>query len=256
MIFRSSLTTIFIRNKRWIATLVFLSQSVFAANAADEKLWAAGEVHDGDGDALLYREYHLSPADNEPPTRVEYRTDDGELFAEKTLDHSRSTTAPAIDFRDHRRGTRIVTRYPDDNDSDRLEMVYYPSGDSQPKRETFDTDSLIVDAGFDPFVQLHWERLLDGERVVAEFLVPSRNDTVRVGISAVDTDRCDTAIRELHCLEVRPAGALRMFSWFVDPIRLGYQTQPLRLMFFHGQGNIPDDSGEARQVRIQYEYAD
>lgn len=222
--------------------------------AAEPELLAVGEVRDDDGETLLYRERHLAPSAGGLPTRVEYRMPGGELFAEKTLDYSRSSTAPAIDFRDHRRDARIVTRYPDASNPGRLELVYHPPGDEAPEREMFRTDSLIVDAGFDAFIRQHWERLLDGDRITAEFLVATRTDAVRVGLTEVDTDRCQIAMEDIHCLEARPAGALRLFSWFVEPVRLAYHPEPLRLVFYHGRGNIPDASGDERQVRIHYEY--
>jgi hypothetical protein len=233
--------------------LSLIPSMALSAQADEPALLVVGEAYDNDGGTLLYREYHMAPSDRGMPTRVEYRTEDGEVFAEKNLDYSRSRTAPAIDFRDHRRDLRIVTRYPDDSGS-RLEMVYYPSGDEEPERDTFDTDSLIVDAGFDAFIRQHWVQLLDGERLVAEFLVPSRNDTVRVGFTEVDRGRCETDIEDVHCLEVNPAGTLRLLSWFVDPIRVAYRPQPRLLMFYHGRSNIPEASGDDRQVRIHYEH--
>lgn len=240
----------------YLALLTLPAPAVLSAPDGAPQTWVAlGEAYDEDGEELLYREYHLQPQeDGLPlPTRVEYRTVDGELFAEKALDFSRSRIAPAMDFRDLRRDLRMVTRYPEDHD-DRLELVYHPADDDSPERDTFDTESLIVDAGFDPFVRQHWERLLDGERIVADFLVASRQDVVRVAFTEVDREECETPAEGIHCLEVSPAGTLRLFSWFVDPILIAYHPEPLRLVFFHGRGNIPDADGDPRQVRIRYEY--
>ncbi|MGM0631856.1 MAG: hypothetical protein ACQETO_01645 [Pseudomonadota bacterium] len=241
-----------------LLTLLLMSASLIAsAEDGDRELvpWARGEVRNEDG-TLLYREFHLAPEHDARPVRVEYRAEDGgdALFAEKTLDYSVSATAPAMDFVDRRRNLRIVTRYPDPSEPGRLQLAYYPERDGEPERDTFDTDSLIVDAGFDPYIQQHWDRLVDDERIVARFLVPSRSDTVRMSLQQVDTDRCETPVDDIRCFEVRPAGALRLVGWFVDPIRLAYTAEPRRLVLYHGQGNIPDESGDPRQVRIHYEY--
>lgn len=226
-----------------------------AADDADLVEWAVGAVQDGDGEQLLYREHHLAPSQNALPTRVVYRDTDGTVFAEKSLDHSMSTVAPAMDFRDHRRDVRIVTRYPEEAGGKEIELLYYGKGREEARRERFDTDSLIVDAGFDPFVRERWQRLVDdSERIVAEFLVPSRADTVRVGIDQVDRDRCRTGRENLLCFEVGAAGALRLVSWFIDPIRLGYDADSRQLVFYDGRGNIPDASGEQRSIRIEYRY--
>lgn len=236
------------------ALCLLTPSAALSADSGSLERWALGEVRAREGGSLLYREHHLAPPSGGLPSRVEYRRENGELFAEKTLDHSRSRTAPAIDFRDHRRDVRIVTRYPEGSDTGQLQMAYYPPGDEEPRRKMFETDSLIVDAGFDPFVQQHWKRLLDGERIVADFLVPSRQDTIKVGITKVDKEQCRTAVEGIHCMKVSPAGALRLFSWFVEPIYLAYHPQPLRLVLYQGRGNIPDASGDSRQVRIQYDY--
>lgn len=217
--------------------------------------WAIGAVRNGDDGQLLYHEHHLAPSRDALPTRVVYRAPDDEVFAEKSLDHSQSTEAPAMDFRDHRRDVRIVTYYPEDAGGDEIEMLYQEEGNGEPRRQRFDTDSLIVDAGFDPFVRERWQRLVDeSQRIVANFLVPSRNDTVRIGIEQVRRDRCETDRGNLLCFEVGAAGALRLVSWFIDPIRLGYDAETRRLVFYHGRGNIPDASGEQRSIRIDYRY--
>jgi len=250
--FRNSRTAV------WPVVLLLAATSAQHAHGGNDSgliPWARGEVRSVEDDSLLYREHHRAASpDAQLPARVEYRSAEGRLLAEKMLDYSVSETAPALEFIDHRRDVRITTRYPGEGDSNRIEMIYHPPGDSAPERERFDTQNLIVDAGFDPYVRRHWEPLMEGERIVASFLVPSRNDTVRVAVSRVAAGDCETTITDLHCFRVQPAGILRFLSWFTEPTYLGDRADPRRLMFYHGRASLPDEDSDPRQVRIHYRY--
>ena len=58
----------------------------------------------------------------------------------------------------------------------------------------------------------------------------------------------------MHCFVIKPAGLLRMVSWFVDPIYIGYDTESRRLLMFEGVSNLRDDAGEPRNALIHFEY--
>lgn len=222
--------------------------------------WATGEAWSEDGETLLYREYLYAENDNfDHPTRVLYMTADEELFAEKRIDYSTSPSAPAIDFIDYRSEAAIRTQYGSSNTgrSPELLQVSFRGFDSEQLRkvDVRADDSLIADAGFDVYIRQNWDELTENSRLVANFLVPSRLDTVRVALNEVSTDTCRVRAENTHCFEVRPAGMLRLVSWFVDPIRVAYDGNSRRLIMYDGMGNIADDDGENRSVLIRYEYS-
>lgn len=242
-----------------LAALLFSGQAT-AGQSADEPPWAVGSVYSEDGETLLYREHlYADDPDLANPTRVLYRTPDGELFAEKLLDYSQSLSAPAVDFRDHRNQARIRTSSHGERNSqpERIQLAFRPD-DSERLRETElrYNDSLIVDAGFDAYIRQNWDELTENARLLANFLVPSRLDTVRVALTETDRSNCRTEQENIYCFEVRPAGFLRVVSWFVDPIRVAYEQESRRLVLYDGMGNIPDEAGDNRNVLIRYEYAD
>ena len=90
--------------------------------------------------------------------------------------------------------------------------------------------------------------------MTADFLVPARLDKVRIGISRTDTEDCAQPEGEVHCFLIRPAGFLRVVSWFVDPIAIGYDPQSQRLRVFNGISNLRDEQGESRNALITFEY--
>ncbi|OFE13018.1 hypothetical protein PHACT_07600 [Pseudohongiella acticola] len=218
--------------------------------------WAIGTAWSTDKSEVLYREIHFAnDPDLDLTTRVEYRTPDGELFGEKDIDYSVSTTAPAISQADHRNDARITTRHPNAEPGPYVELEVRPHDSDEIQREQFDyEEGLIIDAGFDPFVREHWDRLVDGRRITTDFLVPARMDTVHISIRKTDNDECNFPSQNMHCFIINPAGLLRMVSWFVDPILIGYDADSRRLLMFEGVSNFRDDAGEPRNTLIHFEY--
>ncbi len=242
-----------------LAAPLLIGQAI-AMNSNEEAPWAVGSVYSEDGKTLLYREHlYADDPDIDHPTRVLYLTPEGERFAEKVLDYSQSLSAPAVDFRDHRNQARIRTSSQGERNSqpERIQVAFRPD-DSERLRESElrYNDSLIVDAGFDAYIRQNWDELTENARLVANFLVPSRLDTVRVALTETDRSDCRTEQEDIYCFEVRPAGFLRVVSWFVDPIRVAYDQETRRLVLYDGLGNIPDEAGDNRNVLIRYEYAD
>lgn len=227
-----------------------------AGTGTEATPWAIGTAWSSDRSQVLYREVHFAedPA-LDLTTRVEYRRDNDEVFAEKDIDYSVSRTAPAIFQVDHRNNARIVTRHPNPEPGPVVELEVRPYDSDDVQTDTFAyEDGMIIDAGFDPFVRQHWDRLTEGRRVTTEFLVPARMDTVNISISKTDIDDCNFPAQDMHCFVIKPAGLLRVVSWFVDPIYIAYDNKTRRLLMFDGVSNLRDDNGEPRNALIHFEY--
>ncbi|MBC53375.1 MAG: hypothetical protein CMQ34_06005 [Gammaproteobacteria bacterium] len=235
---------------------IVLGMTAATGAGAEAKPWAIGTAWSTDQSQVLYREVHFAEdPDLDLTTRVEYRRDNDEVFAEKDIDYSVSRTAPAIFQVDHRNNARIITRHPNPEPGPVVELEVRPFDSDNVQTDTFDyEDGMIIDAGFDPFVRQHWERLTDGRRLTTEFLVPARMDTVRISISKTDNADCNFPAQDLHCFVIKPAGLLRVVSWFVDPIYIAYDNASRRLLMFEGVSNLRDDAGEPRNALIHFEY--
>lgn len=90
---------------------VYANNTDFGNQPDSSTLWATGTAWAPDKSRVLYQEFHYAedPA-LDLPTRVQYRTPDGELFAEKSMDYSSILTAPQIRQIDYRNSARIETR--------------------------------------------------------------------------------------------------------------------------------------------------
>lgn len=228
----------------------------FRATPDDSQLWAIGTAWSPDKSQMLYQEFHFAEdAQLDLPTRVQYRNPDGSLIAEKSMDYSLSMTAPAIRQIDYRNSARINTDFLPDTRSPQVRVGFQAHDSRDYREETMAyRDAMVVDAGFDPFIRDNWDRMVAGRAVSANFLVPSRLDTVRVNLSQTDSSNCTGVDAELHCFVIRPAGLLRVVGFLVDPIYIGYAQDSRRLMMFNGLSNLRDDAGEPRNVLITYEY--
>ncbi|ALO45052.1 hypothetical protein [Pseudohongiella spirulinae] len=219
-------------------------------------IWAVGTAWTQDQQRVQYYEYHY--ADNpelDLPTRVEYRDPGGRIFASKKIDYSDSLIAPSVSQQDYRNQAQLQTEHSAEPAAQVIRVNFRPHDSDQLQQTEIATrDTLIVDAGFDPFVRKHWDNLVGGRRVTADFLVPARMDSVRISVSRTDTANCPADSQPLHCFVIRPAGLLRVVGWLVDPIYIGYHQETRRLLVFNGLSNLRDDAGEPRNALIKFEY--
>ncbi len=236
-----------------------VSSAAFSNNTGEitipDDVWAVGTARTPDGNEIQYYEFHFSNAERELTTRVEYRYPDGELFAEKQLSYQEPLASPELNQQDLRNNARIQISRIASGDELTVEVNYRGHDAEQAERVRISSDdNLIIDAGFDVFIRQNWDTLVQGDRVTADFLVPARLDKVRIGISRTDTEDCAQPEGEVHCFLIRPAGFLRVVSWFVDPIAIGYDPQSQRLRVFNGISNLRDEQGESRNALITFEY--
>ena len=104
------------------------------------------------------------------------------------------------------------------------------------------------DAGFDRFIEEHWDELVAGTTFVRRFLVPSRLDFMdfRIRLDAPrETEGAVGFVLELDSVLLR---------LLVPPIIAIYDTTSRRLLRYEGLSNLHDEGGDNHRVRIDFEY--
>ncbi|SBS29909.1 hypothetical protein MAQ5080_01537 [Marinomonas aquimarina] len=204
-----------------------------------------GEAYDSQSKQLLYVEKHRYVGGNQH--EVKYYNPAGELFAEKLLRYGEYQQAPAFEQTNSLRGEWIKVS----GDGDQLTVEYREKSDSV----VFDkrikvNEHLLVDAGFDRYVKLHWDALVQNQKREIEYLVPSRLTTVGFEVGRVEC--LSGTPEEAVCFAIAPT------SWFVslavDPITVAYDPATQNLLRFNGRGNIASSSGKYQTVDIHYQY--
>ncbi len=199
-----------------LCLLAFSSETVVAFDIVGE----ARDVASGD---LLYHEQHNCNSRG-TTCLVSYLDTDGALFAQKQVDYSASLSAPSLTFEDFRTETIVqVVRPP--------------------------RPGLVIDAGFDHFVRMHWTELDAGVRLPFQFLPAGRDAPLNMIASRALRSNCPAT---QLCLQI--ALQSRLFSLFVDPIRLTYTRATRRLLRYTGLSNIADAAGGTLDVDIFYTY--
>jgi hypothetical protein len=197
--------------------------SVTASELAPGNPDVIGEAFSKDSGELLYREHHYCNSDGQR-CEVLYIDTLGEIFARKELDYSVSEKSPGLRLQDFR---------------SEVDLQLAPSMDPQ----------LVVDAGFDNYVRLRWDDLLEGDEVRFPFLVAGRDEPLAMRAGPGREAECDP---RRVCLQIE------LDSWLlgmlVDPFELTYDRGSRRLLRFTGVSNIKDDEGKSQQVDIHYRY--
>lgn len=190
---------------------------------ADSAPNVVGEARHPDTANILYEEHHYCTEALQLCT-VSYLEYDGELLASKRVDYRFNKQAPDVIFKDIRRDQEFSA-----SEAGRVDIV--------------------IDAGFDNFVRLHWNKLESGKSVQFPFQLMDRDKPLNMKVSEAADGNCNS--RDL-CLQVR------LDSWLlaalIDPIRLTYDRQQRRLLRFQGLSNIRDSNGGRQQVDIHYSY--
>ncbi|UZJ45390.1 hypothetical protein OOT55_04870 [Marinimicrobium sp. C6131] len=223
----------------------------FQALAEDSEYEIIGAAyHAEDIEQLLYEERY-TPIDENGKGEVHYVDPDGERIAEKSLDYSYGDSRPSFELRDLREDLHWSARWTDDEERIRLARGSVDAPDT----ETVDAKSRqVIDAGFDPFIQSQWDRLMDGERVTFHFAFPNRLTNVRLRAERIDAEDSPIQKQEEDWVYFRIRVNSAVLSLFADNLYLAYDPEDTRLMVFRGRSNIPDADGEGRDVEIHYRY--
>jgi hypothetical protein len=214
---------------------------------AAQSLQYDGTAYAIDGEAVLYRESHfLSVASADAPAEriVLYRCPDGAPFARKRVVYGGAGEAPSFELVDARLGYREGVRV----DGEAREVFVQRDAAAAEKRGPLpDAEGLVADAGFDAFVQRHWDELQRGETVRFPFLVPSRLDYFNFKVSK------DGEVE----IDGQPASVIRLAlgSWwaFLLPhIDVVYGNADRTLLRFVGLTNVRDEEGDNLKARIEF----
>lgn len=178
---------------------------------------------------------------------VDYRSPEGEGIARKELDYGESLARPTF--------TKTDTRFDESmkviNESDRRARIIWDQPGDEPEQrfEVKLTDRVVIDAGFNQFIQANLPALKGGKRIGFEFLGPTKGDTFAFEAEQIQRPKDlkgDVAIR------LRPASMIT--RWFVDPLFLGYDNQG-HLTDYRGLTNIRRDREGNHRAHLRYDHS-
>ncbi|GAA6146063.1 hypothetical protein [Thalassolituus maritimus] len=229
-----------------------LSGTVFA----DESVLSyRGDAFSLDGSTLLYTEHHQltyrqvssdsDKAVNEPISRItRYQDANTQEFAVKENTYRYGSATPEFNLTDTRYGYYEEVTY----ENDRWRASYREPTEADKGKLGKPDYTPVIDSGFDEFVRSVWPELMDGDTVRFSFAVPSRLEWVNFRLIPLKNEN--------GTLTVEMRLSSRLLSWLLDPVKLSYDTETMRLLTYRGLTNIRDKNGEGIQAEIRYTYPD
>ncbi len=175
-----------------------------------------------------------------------FRDASGDIIAERSVDYAADPFVPTFRFEDKRSGyvegaesvsggVRLYSRA-SAADEVREKLISIPS-------------PAVVDAGFNEFVQAHWDDVMAGRTLKMNFGVPSRLDYFRFRLYKVE-EKLDSGT---SAVVVRCEVDNMLLRWLVDPITLTYDRGTRRMISYEGISNVSDEQGNSHSVRIVFD---
>jgi len=240
---------VFMNTFRLRNLLILLSLASTSVLAADGYA-VSGSAYNLKTGKLVYREL-ITKLDDNNEVHVNYAKPDGVIFARKKLNYSTEVFQPGVEFSDERDDETVSAAF----DGGRLLLTHKKKGDSQTKT-IYETAKLIIDAGVDAFIQQQWSKITSGKKVEFDVADARNLGTEKFVIKEVDSSVSPLAYKGAAetWKYFRVDTANKLSSIFVEPIYYAYEPEGKYLMRYQGRANIDNDSGDAWDVRVEYEY--
>lgn len=217
---------------------------------AQDNYVVAGSAYNLENNQLIYRELYTGIDENQS-VRVDYVTPEGNTFASKTLVYQGEPYQPSFNYEDTRDNEYVSAQF----QGARL-VLTHGMNSAQNEKVIYDNARMVIDAGFDAYIQLNWDKLVAGKRLKFDFAMPNRLSSLQLEVRKIkgpESPVYDTNFGT-EWIYFRITPAQKVISLFADPINLAYDPNGKYLMRFHGRSNIDDDNGGPQDVRIEYEY--
>jgi hypothetical protein len=218
--------------------------------SAQDGYAASGAAYNLKSGKLVYREL-ISRLDDTNQVHVNYARPNGTIFARKTLNYNSEIFQPGLEFNDDRDDETVQAAF----DGGRLILTHRVKGDSRSKT-LYDTAKLVIDAGVDAYIQQQWDKITAGKKVEFDVADARHLGTERFAIKEIGAGDSPLAYKGAgaNWKYFKMDTANKLSSIFTESIYYAYDPDGKYLMRYQGRANIDSDSGEALDVRIEYEY--
>lgn len=226
------------------ASLAVAHAAVPEPSEGTRLLGYAGDARSPDSGSLIYVEEHLLREQAGQPVErlVLYRCADGTPFARKQVEYGTQPFAPAFELVDARLGYREGLRREGE-----AWIVFGGAGERAQQTPLDEVESIVADAGFEPFVRQHWAQLQAGESVPIDFLVPSRARSYGFRLSKVEALQIEGEAASRMRLSL--SGVFGLFAPAIDVI---YRDSDQWLLRFEGMTNIRESARENVVAHIAF----
>ncbi len=195
----------------------------------------------------LYKEQHEEIVENDKCVGLStiYRDMRNTTIAKRTVSFRDKETIPNFRTEDMRDGYLEGARVSGDS----VHLYWRRNLRSELNEKTLlIPEPAVVDAGFNNFVKLHWDELLEGSTLHFNFGAPVALDYYPFRIFK----KSETMVQGRGRVEMQCDIDNFLVRLFVKPIILTYDVETRRLVEYQGISNINDSLGKSHVVTIHY----
>jgi hypothetical protein len=228
-----------------LCALALLATGAPAMGAVEEYVEYTGAASGRHKPDFLYVEHHIMLiSDGRLAERtVLYTCANGAPFARKKVNYVQAA-APDFDFDDASNGMQEGVR----SEGTARSMFFRASAtDAEKTAPLPPAPGLVVDAGFDAFIQAHWSELMRDSAVPLRFLVPSRLQAMSFEVEHLHADRFDD--RPTEVFRMKLSGILGLIFSGID---VAYDAADHRLVQYEGLSDLRDAAGDNLQANIVF----
>jgi hypothetical protein len=231
--------------KYWVLLCTLALAATAPALAADEYIEYTGAASARQKADFLYGERHIMLfSDGRLAKRtVLYTCADGTPFARKKVSYVQPT-APDFYFDDSSNGMQEGVR----SDGATRTMFFKANRiDAEKSAPLPATPGLVIDTGFDEFIQAHWNEFMRDSAVPLRFLVPSRLQAMSFVVEHLRSGRFDG--RPTEVFRMKLSGILGLIFSGID---VAYDAADHRLVQYEGLSDLRDAAGDNLQANIVF----
>jgi hypothetical protein len=200
-------------------------------------------------DQFLYREDHVVQYRDGRITGgvVLYTCRDGSPFARKTLTYV-DRLSPDFTLEDASNGMREGIR----SAGTTREVFFRGGGGHIEKTNSIpQVSGLVADSGFDEFVRINWQSLMEGRALTMNFLIPSRLDDMGFRVQHVGTDRVQG--QQVEIFRLKLSGWMGLIAPSID---VYYSSANHQLVRYVGLSDLRDQSNDNLKAEVTFPPSD
>jgi len=175
---------------------------------------------------------------------------DGKPLARKNLNFEQYPYKPDYVFNDERTGYEEGAKV-----ESQVIVVHYRDSTHAPlcQKSIQVPEPCIINGGVGIFIKQNWEKLMAGNRLAINMVIPARLDYYGFVVYGDVTKTLpigETGGRETKAIVVAPTSSILKF--LISPIVIYYDVKTLRMIRYQGIVNLTDAKGRSLRVKIDY----
>lgn len=234
------------KNKFLIFTLCILTigKSIFSSDVVKYR----GEAYDLETGEYIYSENHEEIRNNGIPisSTVYYKDKNEKVIAKKTVSYKKSIVAPSYTLKDFRNGYKEGAKY--DKNGNLILFTQENSKSKLKQTKVSPKKPIVMDQGFDKFIQMKWDDLKKGKNVLFQLPSPYKQDVFEFRIRKISKEKFLKQEAYLFNVEINNA----FFRMLLKPIKLYYNVNTKKLLGYIGVSNINDKNGKSYKAKILF----